>query len=110
MVAVNANPRFLDTDYLAAFDRQEGLQHLSNWLFLTGTLPELRQVWRSYGISVIYLPGGAMIGHSEYAFVIDPEGHTRDLLDTDPGPASGATESSFSEMLADTIKSVMARA
>ncbi len=107
MVAVNANPRFLAPDYLAAFDRQEGLQHLSNWLFLTGSLPELRQVWRSYGISVIYLPGGAMIGHSEYAYVIDPEGRTRDLLDTDPGPASGANESSFSQMLAGAIRSVM---
>ena len=107
LVAVNANPRFLAPDYLAAFDQQEGLQHLSNWLFLTGPLPELRQVWKSYGISVIYLPGGAMIGHSEYAYVIDAEGRTRDLLDTDPGPASGATESSFSEMLAGTIKNLM---
>jgi hypothetical protein len=48
-----------------------------------------------------------MIGHSEYAYVIDAEGRTRDLLDTDPGPASGATESSFSEMLAGTIKNLM---
>ena len=50
-----------------------------------------------------------MVGHSEYAYVIDAYGRTRDLLDTDPGPATGATESSFAEMLAGTIKSVMAR-
>jgi cytochrome oxidase Cu insertion factor (SCO1/SenC/PrrC family) len=107
MVAVNANPRFITPDYLVAFDQQEGLQHLSNWLFLTGSLPELRHVWRSYGISVIYLPGGAMIGHSEYAYVIDANGRTRDLLDTGPGPATGATESSFADMLAGTIRNVM---
>ncbi len=109
MVAVNANPRYLAPDYLAAFDQQEGLEHLPNWLYLTGSLPELRRVWRSYGEAVVYLPAGAMVGHSEYAYVIDAYGHTREVLDTDPGPATSALESSFSVMLADTIKSVMAR-
>ena len=71
MVAVNANPRYITPDYLAAFDQQEGLEHVPNWLYLTGSLTELRQVWKSYGEAVIYLPGGAMIGHSEYAWVID---------------------------------------
>ncbi len=108
MVAVNANPRYLAPDYLVAFDQQEGLAHLPNWLYLTGSLPQLRRVWRSYGEAVIYLPAGAMVGHGEYAYVIDADGHTRDVLDTDPGPATNATESSFSVMLADTIKSVMA--
>ena len=108
MVAVNANPRYLAPDYLLAFDQQEGLEHLPNWLYLTGSLPQLRRVWKSYGEEVIYLPAGAMVGHGEYAYVIDADGHTRDVLDTDPGPATNATESSFSVMLADTIKSVMA--
>jgi cytochrome oxidase Cu insertion factor (SCO1/SenC/PrrC family) len=107
MVAVNANPRFTAPAYLAAFDQQEGLAKLSNWLYLTGPLPELRRVWKSYGIAVVALPGGAMIGHSEYAYVINAQGRTRDLLDTDPGPATGATESSFAEMLAGTIKTVL---
>jgi cytochrome oxidase Cu insertion factor (SCO1/SenC/PrrC family) len=107
MVAVNVNPRYLAPDYLAAFDRQEGLANLANWLYLTGPLPELRHVWRSYGEAVISLPAGAMVGHSEYAYVIDADGRTRDLLDTDPGPSTSASESSFSVMLADTIRSVM---
>ena len=50
-----------------------------------------------------------MIGHSEYAWVIDSSGHTRDILDTDPGPATSATKSSFAVMLADTIEDVAAR-
>ena len=49
MVAVNANPRYITPDYLAAFDQQEGLAHLANWLYLTGSLPELRRTWGSYG-------------------------------------------------------------
>jgi cytochrome oxidase Cu insertion factor (SCO1/SenC/PrrC family) len=107
MVAINANPRFISPGYLAAFDAQEGLGRLANWQYLTGTLPQLRRVWASYGESVIYLPGGSMIGHSEYAWVIDAKGQTRDILDTDPGPATAATEASFSVMLADTINSVL---
>jgi cytochrome oxidase Cu insertion factor (SCO1/SenC/PrrC family) len=107
MVAINANPRFITPDYLAAFDQQEGLEHLRNWLYLTGSLSELRHVWRTYGEAVIYLPGGAMIGHGEYAWVIDAKGRTRDILDTDPGPATDAWTSSFSVMLAQAIKSVL---
>ena len=29
MVAINANPRFITPDYLAAFDQQEGLEHVT---------------------------------------------------------------------------------
>jgi cytochrome oxidase Cu insertion factor (SCO1/SenC/PrrC family) len=107
IVAINANPRYVTPDYLVAFDEQEGLGHVANWLYLTGTLPELRQVWKSYGESVVYFPGGAMVGHSEYAWVIDASGRTRDILDTDPGPATSATESSFAVMLTDAVKAVM---
>ena len=48
-----------------------------------------------------------MIGHSEFAYVIDARGHTRYILDTDPGPATEATRSSFSVMLANSIESAL---
>ena len=107
MVAINANPRFITPDYLAAFDHQEGLESIANWRYLTGSLPQLRHVWASYGEAVVSLPGGAMIGHSEFAYVIDARGHTRYILDTDPGPATEATKSSFSVMLANSIESAL---
>ncbi len=107
LVAVDANPRYISTDYLTAFDRQEGLQSTPNWLFLTGTLPQLQHAWRALGVEVAYLPAGAMIDHSEFAYVIDPSGRIRYDLDTDPGPATGATESSFAVTLAGTLKSVL---
>ena len=44
---------------------------------------------------------------AEYAWVIDSSGHTRDILDTDPGPATSATESSFSVMLSATVEDVL---
>ena len=107
MIAINANPRFITPDYLAAFDHQEGLEDLANWRYLTGSLQQLRHVWASYGEAVVSLPAGAMIGHSEFAYVIDASGDTRYILDTDPGPATEATQSSFSVMLANSIESAL---
>ncbi|HTZ64452.1 MAG TPA: SCO family protein [Solirubrobacteraceae bacterium] len=107
LVAVNANPRFTAPDYLAAFDRQEHLEGMPNWLYLTGSLRQLEHVWSSYGATVEYSPGGAMIDHSESADVIDANGRVRYVLDTDPGPATEASKSSFSVTLADAIRSAI---
>jgi cytochrome oxidase Cu insertion factor (SCO1/SenC/PrrC family) len=109
LVAVDANPRYIATAYLTAFDYQEGLQRIPNWLYLTGTLPQLQHAWRALGALVQYEPGGAMIDHSDFAYVIDPSGHVRYDLDTDPGPATRATESSFAVTLANTLKNVLKR-
>ncbi len=105
-IAVDANPLYLTTAYLVAFDRQEHLDSIGNWLYLTGTLAQLQKVWNAYGIEVDYSPGGAMIAHSEYAYVIDAGGHSRYLLSTDPGPGTEATSSSFTGTLAGLIQSV----
>jgi cytochrome oxidase Cu insertion factor (SCO1/SenC/PrrC family) len=107
LVAICANPRFIATEYLDAFDRQEGLARVPNWLFLTGSLPQLEHAWRALGAEVQYLPGGSMVDHSEFAYVIDPSGHVRYDIDTDPGPATNATQASVAVALAANIKTVL---
>ena len=107
LVAIDANPRYTSPAYLLAFDRQEGMDRLPNWLYLTGSLTQLVHVWDAFGVQVAYEPAGAMIGHSDVAFVIDARGHTRFILDADPGPATEATKSSFSVMLATALKAVL---
>jgi cytochrome oxidase Cu insertion factor (SCO1/SenC/PrrC family) len=107
VVAICANPRFIATEYLDAFDRQEGLARVPNWLFLTGSLPQLEHAWRALGAEVQYLPGGSMVDHSEFAYVIDPSGHVRYDIDTDPGPATNATQASVAVALAANIKTVL---
>lgn len=107
LVAVNANPLYVAPDYLVAFDRQEDLEAMPNWLYLTGSLRQLEQTWADYGASVQYSPAGAMIAHSEYADVIDPHGRIRYILDTDPGPGTQATKSSFAVTLADALKTAL---
>jgi cytochrome oxidase Cu insertion factor (SCO1/SenC/PrrC family) len=101
-VAIVANPIYRSTSFTRAFDRQEGLTHLTNWHFLTGEVPQLRDAWNAYGALVQTLPGGAMVAHSDLAFVIDGKGRERDALVDDPGPTQ-AYASSFSALLLSRI-------
>ena len=84
-VAVVANPIYRTTALTNAFDRQEGLEHMRNWLFLTGSLSALEHVWGKYGIEADVLPAGAMVAHSDLAYLIDARGHTREVLSAEPG-------------------------
>jgi cytochrome oxidase Cu insertion factor (SCO1/SenC/PrrC family) len=107
LVAVNYNPLDTQAGYLQAFDRQEGLNTVSNWLYLTGTRTQLQQVWHAYGLPIEILPAGSMIGHGDYAFVIDQNGHLRRELDFDPGPGTQATKSSFAAELTDAARQLL---
>jgi len=107
LVAVVINPVYRSSGYLVAFDRQEGLQHLANWDYLTGSAAQLRSIWESFGILVQYSTGGAMLAHSDLAYVIDLKGRARYIIDTDPGPGTQVTRSSFSAVLASAIVSVL---
>jgi cytochrome oxidase Cu insertion factor (SCO1/SenC/PrrC family) len=107
LVAIVANPVNYQLGYTRAFDRQEGLTNVPNWLYLTGSLTELQAVWRSYGIAADIEPAGAMIGHSEVAFAIDKAGRVRTELDFDPGPGTEATKSSFAAELTDTARQLL---
>jgi cytochrome oxidase Cu insertion factor (SCO1/SenC/PrrC family) len=106
-MAIDANPIYIKQEFLIAFDHQEGLEHLPNWQYLTGTLPQLQQLWRSYAVEVTVESGGAMIDHTDLAYVIDPSGHTRFVLNADPGPATGATTSSFAVTLTGALRSAL---
>ncbi len=48
-VAVNLNPLYTAPQYLVAFDRQQSLNQLGNWLYLTGPTAQLRRAWPSSG-------------------------------------------------------------
>jgi cytochrome oxidase Cu insertion factor (SCO1/SenC/PrrC family) len=95
MVAVVTNPLYTQPGYTAAFDRQEHMNTLPNWQYLTGSAAQLKKVWRQYGIAAQILPAGGMIGHSDIAYVIDRSGRTRTELNFDPGPGTASTQASF---------------
>jgi cytochrome oxidase Cu insertion factor (SCO1/SenC/PrrC family) len=105
LVAIVANPIDYQVGYTRAFDRQERLASVPNWLFLTGTVPQLQQAWKKYGVAAEVAPAGSMILHSDVAYVIDSSGRVRDELNMDPGPGTTATVSSFAaELTADARK------
>ncbi|HVA02570.1 MAG TPA: SCO family protein [Acidimicrobiales bacterium] len=106
-VAVVANPIYRTTALTNAFDRQEGLEHMTNWLFLTGSVSALEHVWGKYGIEADVLPAGAMVAHSDLAYLIDARGHTREVLSANPGDGSSSASSSFSEYLAEALERVI---
>jgi cytochrome oxidase Cu insertion factor (SCO1/SenC/PrrC family) len=106
-VAIVANPIYRSISFTDAFDRQEGLSHIGNWLYLTGSVAALRSVWNSYGVLVETAGAGAMIAHSDLAFVIDAQGNERAELEADPGSGGVASTSSFSSLLLDRIDLVL---
>jgi cytochrome oxidase Cu insertion factor (SCO1/SenC/PrrC family) len=107
LVAIVTNPIYHQVADTVAFDRQEHLAQVPNWRYLTGSVPQLRQVWRNYGISAEILPAGSMIGHQDVAYVIDQTGRVRQELNTDPGPGTTATKSSFAVLLADAARQAL---
>jgi cytochrome oxidase Cu insertion factor (SCO1/SenC/PrrC family) len=110
LVAINYNPLYTQVSYIQAFDRQEGLAGVPNWLYLTGAVAQLRQVWRRYGvISPEVLPAGSMVGHGDYAFVLDQQGHLRQELGFDVGPGTQATKSSFAGELTGAAQQLLGR-
>ena len=106
LVAVVNNPLYNSTADTAAFDNQEGLDRLANWTYLTGSLGQLHKVWNDYGVQTQVTPAGAMIAHSDIVYIIDRSGHTREILNSDPGNGSAAGRSSFSALLAGQVQHI----
>ena len=107
LVAINYNPLYNQVSYIRAFDRQEGLNGIPDWLYLTGSRAQLQQVCKRYGVTVQVLPAGSMIGHGDYAFVIDQAGHLRQEMGFDTGPGTQATRSSFAAELASAARQLL---
>jgi hypothetical protein len=60
----------------------EGLDQVPNWLYLTGLLGQSQAVWQDFGT-------------------------VRQEIGDDPGPGTGATESSFAALLANSVTQTM---
>jgi len=104
LVAIVANPLYHSVAYTKAFDADQRLTNVPNWLYLTGSLAQLQQAWKNYAIAAQILPAGGMIAHTDVAYVIDPSGYTRNELDFDPGPGTTSSESSFAVELTNAAE------
>ena len=90
-VAVNVNPFHTGVSDVASFTREQGLDELPAWHFLTASVPQLQQTWKEYAIAVQAPNPNADVVHSDNLFFIDSTGHERYIaLPTDDHTASGA--------------------
>ena len=79
LIGVGANPEKTQVKWVRAYSEAHGMLH--KWRFLTGSLPELRRVWRAYGIEAAVV-GGA-IDHTPATYVIDRDGRESRLYLTE---------------------------
>jgi cytochrome oxidase Cu insertion factor (SCO1/SenC/PrrC family) len=70
LIGIGANPEATQVKWVRAYSRAHGMLH--KWRFLTGSLPQLRRVWRAYGIEASVLNGA--IDHTPATYVIAPNG------------------------------------
>jgi cytochrome oxidase Cu insertion factor (SCO1/SenC/PrrC family) len=107
LVGIVLSPADRSVRVLRAFDRQEGLNRVPDWLYLTGTPAQLRRVWHEYGITKRNLPAGGTAALSDETYVIDPGGNVRQKYATGPGPGTAATKSSFAVLFADAARQAL---
>jgi hypothetical protein len=109
LVAINDNPVFTQRAYLQAFDQQEGLSRVSNWLYLTGSGDQLMQLSVHFGLPTLLQPGGVAVSHPDYAFVIDQRGNLRWAYTFTPGPGTQSTRSSFAGELTTAARQLLSQ-
>jgi cytochrome oxidase Cu insertion factor (SCO1/SenC/PrrC family) len=78
LLGIGANPEKTQVKWVRAYSRAHRMMH--KWRFLTGSLPELRRVWRAYGIEAAVI--NDEIDHTPATYVIDSRGRESRLYMT----------------------------
>jgi cytochrome oxidase Cu insertion factor (SCO1/SenC/PrrC family) len=84
LVGVNANPAATSVSDVMAYSEAHGL--VNHWDFLTGTLPELKTVWKAYSIYVAIEKG--QVDHTPAVYIIDTRGREQKIYLTTMAYAS----------------------
>ena len=70
LLGIDANPAAISLEDVMSYSQLHGMVHA--WHFLTGSLPQLKRVWKAYTVEAAIERG--MITHTPALFVIDPQG------------------------------------
>jgi cytochrome oxidase Cu insertion factor (SCO1/SenC/PrrC family)/thiol-disulfide isomerase/thioredoxin len=79
LLGIDANPAAISLEDVWSYSELHGMLHA--WRFLTGSLPQLQQVWKRYGIEAAIERGE--ITHTPALFVIDRRGRLSRLYVTE---------------------------
>jgi cytochrome oxidase Cu insertion factor (SCO1/SenC/PrrC family) len=77
LAAVNVNQYHSAVSDMMAYSREQRLNTIPGWHFLTGPVPDLRKVWDGYEIAVQAPSPDADIVHTSAVYFIDPAGRER---------------------------------
>jgi cytochrome oxidase Cu insertion factor (SCO1/SenC/PrrC family)/thiol-disulfide isomerase/thioredoxin len=103
LLGVDANPRAISTRDVLSYSDLHGM--VRQWHFLTGSLAQLRAVWRAYGIGVDIERG--QIDHTPALFVIDSGGRLRRVYLTQ---SSYAAVPQLGQLIAREVSRLLPRA
>lgn len=81
-VAINVNQYHNKVADVFAFSHEQGLTHLPNWYFATGSTAALQAAWRNYSVYVQPNKTGDVV-HSSYMYFINPLGQEVYLANPD---------------------------
>lgn len=76
LLGVGANPEATQVKWVRAYSEAHGMLH--KWLFLTGSLSQLKRVWTSYGIGAAVVQGA--IDHTPATYIVGPNGRMTRLF------------------------------
>jgi cytochrome oxidase Cu insertion factor (SCO1/SenC/PrrC family) len=99
IVAVAADPYHETVADVKHFIATRSLTKLKGFYFVTGKLNVVSKVWSSYGIGVSMTPTAKMSIHSDYMFIISPEGRLRWIVPDDPLANWAGQHSAQSELV-----------
>jgi cytochrome oxidase Cu insertion factor (SCO1/SenC/PrrC family) len=100
LLGVDANPSATAVSDVMAYTQAHSM--VNQWDFLTGSLPQLRSVWKAYHIYVQIQAG--QIDHTPALYVIDQQGRLREIYLTSMAYASVGQES---QVLAQEVASLL---
>jgi cytochrome oxidase Cu insertion factor (SCO1/SenC/PrrC family)/thiol-disulfide isomerase/thioredoxin len=75
LLGIDANPSAISVEDVRRYSELHGM--VRQWRFLTGSLSDLKQIWKAYKIDVAIEQG--QIDHTPALFVIGPDGRLRKL-------------------------------
>ena len=78
LIGVGANPDATGVKWVRAYSQAHGM--MREWHFLTGSLPELKRVWRAYHIEAAVVRGS--VDHTPATYVIGANGRESRLYET----------------------------
>jgi cytochrome oxidase Cu insertion factor (SCO1/SenC/PrrC family) len=104
LIAIVSNPIYRSLSVVRAFDSELGLQHLSNWQYLTGSLPQLERAWADFDIT-IELPRLEMVEHPTLLYFVRPGGEEVSLAQ-DETLSNASLITSYASLIVEQVRAI----